>query len=49
MRARISEKELLIPYGSAIFSSRVGQFQGNYFAVMTEGLDKLAEMGKKKL
>jgi len=45
----ISEKELLIPYGSAIFSSKVGQLQGNHFAVMTEGLDKLPEMGHRVL
>jgi hypothetical protein len=45
----ISEKELLIPYGSAIFSSKVGQLQGNHFAVITEGLKKLPEMGQKVL
>ena len=45
----ISEKELLIPYGSAIFSSKVGKLQGNHFASITYGLDKLPEMGKKVL
>jgi hypothetical protein len=45
----ISEKELLITYGSAIFSSKVGQLQGNYFASILIGLDKLMEMGKKTL
>jgi hypothetical protein len=45
----ISEKELLITYGSAIFSSKVGQLQGNHFASIVTGLDKLAEMGKKTL
>ena len=45
----ISEKELLITYGSAIFSSKVGQLQGNHFASIKTGLDKLPEMGKKAL
>ena len=45
----ISEKELLITYGSALFSSKVGQLQGNHFAVVTEGLDRLPEMGRKVL
>jgi hypothetical protein len=45
----LSEKELLIPYGSAIFSSKVGLLQGNHFAVVTEDLDKLPEIGKKVL
>lgn len=45
----VSEKELLIPYGSVIFSSKVGLLQGNHFAMVTEGLDKLPEMGKKVL
>jgi hypothetical protein len=45
----VSEKELLIPYGSAIFSSKVGLLQGNHFACITEGLDRLPEMGRKVL
>ena len=45
----VSEKELLIPYGSAVFSSKVGLLQGNHFAVITEGQEWLAEMGKKVL
>jgi hypothetical protein len=45
----VSEKELLIPYGSAIFSSKVGLLQGNHFACVTEGLEKLSEMGRKVL
>ena len=45
----VSEKELLIPYGSAIFSSKVGMLQGNHFACVTEGLEKFPEMGKKVL
>jgi len=45
----ISEKEILIPYGSAIFSSKVGLLPGNHFASITEGLDRLAEMGNRVL
>jgi hypothetical protein len=45
----ISEKEMLIPYGSAIFASRVGQLQGNHFTTIVEGADRLREMGKKVL
>jgi hypothetical protein len=45
----VSERELLIPYGSAIFSSKVGLLQGNHFAAITEGLKMLPEMGRKVL
>jgi hypothetical protein len=44
-----SEKEMLIPYGSACFSSKVGQLHGNFFAIIIEGVNKLDEMGKKVL
>jgi hypothetical protein len=45
----ISEKELLIPYGSTLFSSKVGQLQGNHFASIVEGIDRLEDMGRKIL
>jgi hypothetical protein len=46
----ISEKEILIPYGSAIFSSKVGLLPGNNFATITsEDIPKLAEIGNKVL
>ena len=44
----ISEKELLIPYGSRCFGSRVGQLQGNHFATIVEGAERLGEMGWRK-
>lgn len=44
-----SEKEMLIPYGSALFSSKVGQLQGNHFANVVEGANRLDEMGNKVL
>lgn len=38
----VSEKEMLFPYGSAIFASKFGLLPGNHFATITEGnLDKL--------
>ena len=45
----VSEKEMLIPYGSAFFSSKVGQLQGNHFATVVEGAERLGEMGRKVL
>ena len=45
----ISEKEMLIPYGSSIFGSRVGHLRGNHFATIVEGADKLRKMGEKTL
>jgi len=45
----ISETELLFPYGSTMFASKVGQLAGNHFATITEGQDKLPEIGRLTL
>jgi hypothetical protein len=45
----VSEREMLITYGSALFNSRVGQLQGNHFATIVEGSENLAEMGRRVL
>ena len=45
----ISETEILFPYGSTLFSSKVGQLAGNHFATVIEGNDKLAEVGRRTL
>jgi len=45
----VSEREMLITYGSALFSSRVGQLQGNHFATIVDGAEMLAEMGRRLL
>jgi len=45
----ISETEILFPYGSTSFSSKVGQLAGNHFATVIEGNDKLAEVGRLTL
>lgn len=45
----LSEKEILIPYGSSTFASKVGYLPGNHFASIEDGLDRLAEVGKRVL
>jgi hypothetical protein len=45
----ISETEILFPYGSTLFSSKVGQLAGNHFATVTEGNEHLAEIGRLTL
>ena len=44
-----SEMEILFPYGSVLFASKVGQLAGNHFATIVEGLDDIAELGRKTL
>jgi hypothetical protein len=43
----VSETEILFPYGSTMFASRVGQLAGNHFATIYEGNEQLAELGKR--
>ncbi|MBI3567925.1 MAG: DUF3830 family protein [Gemmatimonadetes bacterium] len=45
----LSEAELLVPYGSACFSSRVGQLAGNHFLTILDEHDGLAEVGRRLL
>ena len=45
----ISETEILFPYGSTLFSSKVGQLAGNHFATIVEGSEHLAKVGKLTL
>ena len=45
----ISETEILFPYGSTLFSSKVGQLAGNHFATVTEGNDDLSKVGRLTL
>ena len=44
-----SETELLFPYGSCCFSSKVGQLAGNHFLTLTSGLELLSELGRRVL
>ncbi|MCJ7731351.1 DUF3830 family protein [Candidatus Bathyarchaeota archaeon] len=45
----VSEKEILIPYGSACFASKFGLLPGNHFATIIEGGELLEKMGEKIL
>ena len=45
----ISETELLFPYGSTLFASKVGQLAGNHFATITQGQEHLPEIGRLTL
>ena len=45
----LSETEFLIAYGSVNFASKLGQLAGNHFLTITEGLDRLAALGKMVL
>jgi len=45
----ISETEILLPYGSTRFASKVGQLAGNHFLTIVEGREALAEMGRMVL
>ncbi len=44
-----SEGEFLLPYGGALFASRVGQLAANHFATVIEGAEHLAEVGRLTL
>ncbi len=45
----ISEAEILLVYGSAIFASRAGKLAGNHFFTIDTGHEKLTEFGNKIL
>lgn len=44
-----SETEILFPYGSACFASKLGQLAGNHFLTVVEGHNQLAQMGRMVL
>jgi len=45
----LSETEILFPYGSTVFASKMGQLAGNHFATITGGVEQLAAMGRRVL
>jgi len=42
----ISETEILFPYGSTRFASKVGPLAGNHFLTIVDGRESLQEMGR---
>jgi hypothetical protein len=45
----LSEAEILVPYGTACFSSRVGQLAGNHFLTIDDERGALEEVGRRLL
>jgi len=41
-----SETEILFPYGSTCFASKMGQLAGNHFLTIVEGQEQLKELGR---
>lgn len=42
----ISETEILFPYGSTHFASKVGQLAGNHFLTIVDGSENLSDIGR---
>ena len=42
----VSETEILLAYGSVQFASKVGVLAGNHFLTISDGLERLAELGR---
>jgi hypothetical protein len=42
----LSETEILFPYGSTHFASKVGQLAGNHFLTIVEGKEQLPKLGE---
>jgi len=45
----VSETEIYVPYGFNRFACKEGQLEGNHFATIVEGVEKISEVGKKIL
>lgn len=44
-----SETEILFPYGSTRFASKMGQLAGNHFLTVVDGRESLKELGRRVL
>ena len=44
-----SETEIIMAYGACSFASKMGQLAGNHFLTITEGRERLRELGLKTL
>ena len=42
-----SETEILFPYGSTSFASKMGPLAGNHFLTIVEGTENLRELGRR--
>ncbi len=42
-----SETEILFPYGSTCFASKLGQLAGNHFLTVVDGREHLKELGRR--
>ena len=42
----LSETEILFPYGSCQFASKVGQLAGNHFLTVVDGVEQLPALGR---
>lgn len=45
----LSEAEILVPYGSTRFASKVGQLAGNHFLTVVDGREQLRVLGRTVL
>jgi hypothetical protein len=45
----LSETEILFPYGSTLFASKVGQLAGNHFLTVISGHEQFKDLGRKIL
>lgn len=45
----VSETEILFAYGAVAFASKAGPLAGNHFMSITDGLDRLARLGRETL